>query len=211
MLEYSALERALIGCGVESSRSLFDELIERYGDESRCYHNVAHLENCLALLAAHRDMAVFPERVEIALWFHDAVYASKRNDNEEESAALAERYLTSHGAHEDAWKSIVSMVLATKSHHARGNDEALMIDIDLSILGASSLAFEDYDAAIRREFQWVPDTRYRGARAEVLQTFLLRETIFLTQAFRVRYEVQARTNLTKKIAELGVQSNGPRE
>ena len=97
---------------------------------------------------------------------------------------------------------IVDMIHATKTHHARHGDAALMLDVDLGILGASQSAFEAYDHAIRLEYGWVPEEPYRHRRAQVLKTFLDRESIYKTREFRDQYEEQAKKNLARKIREL---------
>ena len=77
-----------------------------------------------------------------------------------------------------------------------------MVDIDLGILGASPAVFEEYDAAIRREFHWVPTVQYCMGRSQVLSSFLKRKAIYQTSTLFDLLEVQARENLSRKIKEL---------
>jgi predicted metal-dependent HD superfamily phosphohydrolase len=74
--------------------------------------------------------------------------------------------------------------------------------MDLSILGAPKSAFDSYEAAVRREYAWVDDKAWRSGRAAVLRKFLARPRIFLTEAFRERFEAQARKNIARSIAAL---------
>ena len=64
--------------------------------------------------------------------------------------------------------------------------------------------FEEYDAAIRREFHWVPTVQYCIGRSQVLSSFLKREAIYQTPVMFNLYEVQARENLSRKIKELAL-------
>ena len=85
--------------------------------------------------------------------------------------------------------------------HADG-DAALLIDIDLSILGAPPEIFDRYDTAIREEYSWVPEVMYTAGRAKVLRLFLERDVIFTTPSFRDEREEQARANLTRALDAL---------
>ncbi len=68
-----------------------DELVAAYTAPGRHYHNLAHIEDCLAALARVENLS--PREREIlseAIWWHDVVYDATRADNEELSAQLAE-------------------------------------------------------------------------------------------------------------------------
>jgi predicted metal-dependent HD superfamily phosphohydrolase len=97
------------------------------------------------------------------------------------------------------------LVLATQ--HTRGatltNDEALLVDIDLSILGRSEYVFHNYECQIWREYEKVvPREQFRIGRAKVLESFLSRPVIYNTEFFRAKYEEQARKNLTRSLERL---------
>lgn len=149
------------------------------------------------------DDADRPDEIEVAIWFHDAVYVPGRGDNEEASAALADHALASGGVAQPVRDRIRSLVLATR-HTAvpHGTDARILADIDLAILGADPYRFGIYDRAIRREFHTLPDPEFRAGRAAVLRSFLARPTIYHTEAFRERYEAAARANLAAAIARL---------
>jgi predicted metal-dependent HD superfamily phosphohydrolase len=176
--------------------ALFDELAACYGQPTRHYHNREHIADCLAEFATVRDQAQYPNEVELAIWFHDAVYDSQASDNEAKSAEFAVARLRALGIEAVAWERIASIILATATHAGLSAiDEKLMVDADLAILAADSAKFAAYDAAIRREYAWVPEERYRPARVAVLQNFLARAYIYHTGSFRQRYEARARKNL----------------
>jgi predicted metal-dependent HD superfamily phosphohydrolase len=187
--------------GHQLGEDLLAELVARYAEPHRAYHNLGHVLDCLQEAKTVRDQLDSPAAAELALWYHDAIYDPHRADNEERSAAMAsERLAALPGALQSR---VVGLVLATK-HDAPPTslDQALIVDIDLSIFGASEARFEAYDAAIRREYRWVPGPLYRRKRREVLQSFLDRPQIFATDHFATRLEVQARANLARAVARL---------
>ena len=98
----------------------------------------------------------------------------------------------------------VARLVRLTDHQALAQDSAgrLVCDIDLSILGRPRAEFDAYDAAIRAEYAWVPDAVYRASRRQVLGALLSRDTIYGTEAFRRRYEVQARDNLRRAMSRL---------
>lgn len=202
MFNATNLEQALAGIGLQGDQKLFRQLATAYSEDVRYYHNDVHIGNCLTQLQACGNLADRPAEIQLALWFHDAIYDPRQPDNEERSAAWASDYLTRADADQETIARIVNMILGTKHHAPSTVDERLMVDIDLSILGASPVAFEEYDRAIRQEYHWVPAAQYRDARAHVLASFLNRKSIYQTPGFYSQYEDRARANLTRKIAEL---------
>ena len=141
--------------------------------------------------------------MELALWFHDAVYDPKAGDNEERSAALAKRCLGDCGIARPVAEAVDSLILATKNHTVRaGADAAVVVDVDLSILGRDEERFGEYEEQIRREYAWVPAAVFASKRAEILEGFLARDQVFATQWFRSKYEQQARRNLEASVRAL---------
>ncbi len=203
MFDKGNFSRALQAIEVSVRDNIFDRLEAAYTQPHRYYHNQSHISECLRLFANHRHQANYPGEVEIALWFHDAIYDPRRSDNEERSAVWISDYLQTNGANTEAIARITDLILATKTHtHLNSIDRQLTIDIDLAILGYSREAFEAYDRAIRQEYAWVREPQYKQARSSVLQGFLQRPRIYSTEAFLDLYEHQARSNLRAKIAEL---------
>lgn len=202
MFSQHKLSKSLGAVGSLCTPIIFHELANAYQHPSRHYHTDAHIAACLIELESIRHLALHPDEIAVAIWFHDAVYDSRRSDNEVQSAAWATSYLTETGASKDVIARITAMILATKSHDAHDVDSALMVDIDLHILGRPPSIFEAYDHAIRQEYAWVPESEYRRRRAEALLAFLARDAIFRTQTLHERYEVQARENIQRKIGEL---------
>jgi predicted metal-dependent HD superfamily phosphohydrolase len=179
---------------------VFTRLVTAYSEPARFYHNTSHICDCLALVDWSRHTAHRPDEVEAGLWFHDAVYDPERSDNEERSADFARTALAGSGVAADVAGRVAELVLATGHLVAATDpDAALLCDIDLSILGRSPVAFAQFEQQIRREYSWVPENAYRGARSEILRRFLRRTSIYQTALFRDRYEGQARTNLEQAL------------
>jgi predicted metal-dependent HD superfamily phosphohydrolase len=188
--------------------ALKTELSMLYRQPGRHYHGLAHIEALLALVDEYREDLADPQALEAAVWFHDAIYDSRRSDNEARSAALAAERLASR-IEPERLSRIVAMIEATATHalpdlgdEAASRDAALFLDMDLSILGAPKAVFDSYEAAVRREYAWVDDKAWRSGRAAVLRKFLSRSQIFHTESFRQRFEAEARQNITRSIAAL---------
>ena len=184
------------------------ELADLYRAAGRHYHGLAHIEALLALAAEYRTALSDPEAVEAAIWFHDAIYDSRAKDNEAQSAGLARQKLAGRtdGTRIDR---IATMIEATATHgvpaladpdHVR--DAALLLDMDLSILGAEPDVFDTYEQAVRREYDWVDEPAWRAGRGAVLNNFLARPHIFHTPEFQDRFEAQARENMARSMKRL---------
>src|SRR5262249_41964540 len=185
-----------------------DELVRAYTAPDRHYHNLAHIEAMLDLMRWHRGALSDPTSIEAAIWFHDAVYDTRRHDNEEKSAALAAERLAGVLS-PDRIERITSMILATAGHVVpEGLDEtarrdcALFLDMDLAILGSAPDAFAAYEEAVRREYGWVSDALWIEGRRKVLQAFLSRSAIYASPPFRASHETAARVNLTRSLERL---------
>ena len=190
------------------SGKLRDELVRAYTAPDRHYHNLAHIEAMLGLMRAHEAALSDPASIEAAIWFHDAVYDTRCHDNEEKSAALAaERLAGVLGP--DRIDRIIRMIRATAGHRVPESldddakrDCALFLDMDLAILGSTPDAFAAYEAAVRREYSWMPETRWIEGRRKVLQAFLARPAIYASPPFRASHEVAARKNLMRSLERL---------
>jgi predicted metal-dependent HD superfamily phosphohydrolase len=183
--------------------ALRDRLVANYAEPHRKYHTLQHLGECLNGFDHAREFAQHPGEVAIALWFHDAVYDLASHDNEVQSADWAVAELKQAGAAGDVCVRVHALIMATQ-HSAlpQSQDECLLVDIDLSILGAASARFDEYEVQIRNEYASVPEADFQHRRRQILQGFLARDAIFATQWFHDKLEAQARDNLARSIATL---------
>ena len=185
---------------------VISDLLVRYSEPHRHYHTQNHLRSCFEVLDAffpREDYYGMIWGLEMALWFHDAVYDSTAKDNEEKSAELAKSALASMEATPAFQKAVADLILATKhTAPARSLEEMLLLDLDIQVLGASEETYQRYEDNIRREYSWVPMDIYREKRTEILQMFLDRPFIFMTEVMHDAYEAQARKNLARAIKAL---------
>ena len=189
----------------EHEPSVFHEILHRYAEPHRAYHTAQHLQECRESFERARAGAEDPGAVQIALWFHDAVYDTHRSDNEDRSAEWAVRVLAGAGASNVLKDSVRSLIHATTHGTAPGSrDAALTADIDLSILGATPARFDEYERQVRREYAWVPEFAFRRARTRILRELQARPRIYLTDHFHDLLEAPARANLERSMARLGV-------
>jgi predicted metal-dependent HD superfamily phosphohydrolase len=181
--------------------ALCTELQRRYGEPQRHYHTMQHLGECLAWFEREKTSAERPGEVALALWFHDAVYDVHAHDNEARSADWARQALLEAGVDEAAAERVHALVMATR-HDAvpEGRDAELLIDIDLSILGAERTRFDEYERQVHAEYAFVPDEVRLPRRRAILQRFLDRQAIYATARMHAQLEAQARANLQRSIA-----------
>ncbi|MGW1420543.1 HD domain-containing protein [Bradyrhizobium manausense] len=178
-----------------------EELAAAYAAPGRHYHNSAHIEDCLAALARVGGLSPHErETLTEAIWWHDVVYDPTRRDNEERSAELAEQHVRA-----ELRQDVGRLIRLTKTHDVEPGDRlgAILISIDLSILGAQPARYDAYAAAIRQEFIHVSDSDFRIGRARVLRRFAARPVIFPDPDFAAVYDRQARANLARELETLG--------
>jgi predicted metal-dependent HD superfamily phosphohydrolase len=188
---------------IGANRDTFEKLRAAYAERHRHYHCAEHIAHCLAELDAVRELACEPDEVELALWFHDAVYATRAKDNEAKSAEWAARFLADNAVDAGRIRRVHELIMATT--HGAAPDDAdaqLLTDIDLAILGADRETFRRFEDNVRREYWWVPGPLFRQKRAAILQSFLSRKSVYATARFQERLESAARRNLTEAVAAL---------
>ncbi|MBC7993850.1 MAG: N-methyl-D-aspartate receptor NMDAR2C subunit [Rhizobacter sp.] len=187
----------------EPPRACFEALCQAYAEPQRRYHTLQHLRECLGQAERITQLAERPGEVLIALWFHDTVYDTLGRGNEERSAIWAREVVTAAGGHEAA-ERVYQLVMATEHHAVPANRDAqVLVDVDLSILGAESERFDEYERQVRDEYRHVPGLLFRAKRRSVLQGFVARSRIFNTNTFHDLLEARARHNLQRSIAQLG--------
>jgi predicted metal-dependent HD superfamily phosphohydrolase len=187
---------------------LFADLVERYTEDGRYYHNLHHIQNVLNTIDALKALASDETAVRLAAWFHDVIYevqpSSDGPTNEERSALYAARALQPLSMPEPTIKLVQRLICATALNYPAPDDANfhLLLDADLATLAADRDEYNQYARAIRREFAFVPEAQYRLGRTQVLESFLARERIFLTEPMYVQHERAARCNIQGEIDTL---------
>jgi predicted metal-dependent HD superfamily phosphohydrolase len=185
--------------------SLLDRVAARYAEPHRHYHTWSHVLACLRARDAITSAAI-PE-VDLALVFHDAVYEPFANDNEERSADLLVEEGRRAWLDERVLQRARPLVLATKhasAEHVVDDSEevCIVLDADLSILGADASLFDAYEVQVRKEYAAVEPRLYASARGRVLRAFLERPSVYQTRRGRTLWEESARSNIERSLARL---------
>lgn len=183
------------------------QLFALYSETHRAYHNLGHIHALLFEAEDWKQRAQWQDypSAAFAIWFHDAIYQTRNDDNEERSADFAASSLSALGVPAEIISRVGKMILATKKHAAEGLDDdgKLFLDLDLAILGSAPEIYRAYQTAIRDEYSWVPGFLYRRARRKILQGFLERERLYFTDHLANERERQARDNIARELHELG--------
>lgn len=185
---------------------LLGELLLAWTEPQRHYHTLQHLAECLLQLETCWAQAERPGELCLALFFHDAIHDPHASHNEARSAAWAQHAMQTAGFAPEAARRVHDMVLATCHSHMPDapvdTDTALLLDIDLAILGADTPRFMEYETQVRAEYAWVTEPAWQTARSEVLQGFLDRTRIYRSESFHARLEQSARRNLQGALLRL---------
>jgi predicted metal-dependent HD superfamily phosphohydrolase len=183
-------------------QELGENLISRYSEPHRRYHTTKHLLKMLTMidqLADDHDIFL----VQLAAWFHDAVYniPAGQISNEEASARLALRELSRVGLEQEDLNQVARLVRLTETHlpGPRDPEGELLCDADLAILASDPADYADYIVAIREEYAQLTEEEVLAGRLAMLTELADRE-IFRTAKGRQLTDT-ARANV---VAEMNV-------
>ena len=182
--------------------AFWKELEAHYKHKSRHYHNFVHIYNMLIQLDEFETEISDLQALKFAIWYHDVIYKSTKKDNEEKSAEFAKTRLKSFNFEEKRIEIIRNHIISTKKHElisTETNDNAILLDLDLSILGTDWDTYKIYIQNIRKEYAIYPNFMYKKGRKKVLQHFLERDALFFTEKYKTNFEQQARENLKREI------------
>lgn len=180
-----------------AAEKAFNLLVEAYSSSDRYYHTLKHIYHVLKtidnLQAYTRNLA----NVQFAAWFHDVVYDTKAQNNEEKSADYACELLSNLGIPPSNITAVACLIINTKNHQAAADDfdSQVLLDADLAILAANPVQYREYANSIRQEYAWVSEAEYIVGRAHVLERFLQRQRIYFTTLMFEVGEKPARCNL----------------
>ena len=180
------------------------DLLSRYADPRRGYHNLTHLDDVLRNVDELAEHADDPDLVRLAAWFHDAVYEPAASDNEDRSAALAETVLRRLRMGQPVIEEVGRLVRSTRDHDPASDDSngAVLSDADLAILASNIERYAEYTSGVRREYADVSDADFARGRIAVLRRLLDRPALFRTPSAHASWETTARANVAAEIERL---------
>jgi predicted metal-dependent HD superfamily phosphohydrolase len=185
----------------------WEALTARYREPHRHYHTLAHLAGVVTQLERLIDAlpeVADPTALRLAALYHDAVYDPRSSSNEPDSARLARQALAGLGVAPEVIARTEALILATAPDAVPPEDldTAVLLDADLSVLGAEPAVYAAYVRGVRAEYGHLDDEAWRRGRAGVLRSFLDRPTIYRTELMRTEREHRARANLSAELASL---------
>ena len=185
---------------LKDSNDVYSKLVTAYSEPHKYYHTDKHISACLKYLDVAGEFSDKKDEVELAIWFHDAIYKTFSSNNEENSAIWAKNFLDSNKCNRELIERVYKLIIATShNHEINTKDESLLVDIDLTILGEDQETYRQYQVAIRKEYKLIPNFIYRKKRVQILKNFLNRKSIYSNAFFIERLERQARENISNEI------------
>lgn len=192
--------------------NLFEDVYKKYSSRGRHYHNMTHIYRMARNWSRLKNKLRNPDAVFMAIIYHDIVYKPRKSDNEEKSKEYFEKIAKAHlqehsnaGVYYTLIDDVKCGIMATKhndtsiAYWKNDLDIQYLLDFDLEILGTNIEADYDwYRQGVRKEYRIYPNVLYKPGRKKVLESFLSREKIYLTEDFKEREE-NARKNLKKEI------------
>lgn len=172
-------------------------LMEQFRQPHRHYHDQKHIAHCLAELDTARNEIGNPDMVELALWFHDAIYEPGDRNNELRSAELFLSYAQTALPATLAKEVYDAILVTVHQRQPERNNARFVVDIDLSSFGLPWPEFMADCHALRKEQVNVPDSEFYTSKRKFLRGLIDRSSIFVTPSFRQRYEDAARTNIER--------------
>lgn len=200
----SRFAAAVTAVGGSPQASVAGDLLSRWGERHRRYHNLDHLRAVLEVADTWASYADDIDAVYLALFFHDAIYDPRAADNEQASADLSATLLTRCSVPAATRDEVHRLVRLTAGHTVDPSDRngSLMADADLAVLARDWTSYAAYAAAIRAEYAHVPDDLFRAGRAHVLSGLLALPTLYRIEPVRTQWEAAARANIQRELAAL---------
>jgi predicted metal-dependent HD superfamily phosphohydrolase/outer membrane protein assembly factor BamB len=185
------------------AQPLGDDLLARYTEQQRHYHDQRHLTEMLEAIDELAELADDADTVRLAAWFHDAIYDPKADpgENEEVSAQLAELELSAYGVPAEQVEEVGRLIRLTAKHDCDPDDGngAVLCDADLRILSLPADRYDEYAAGIREEYGHISDRDFARGRMTFLQG-LAGTPLYATSRGHEKWESAARENLERELS-----------
>ncbi len=188
----------------ELKAQLWNEIVECYTEPYRYYHTIEHVANLFKWSDKYLVSLENPAVVGFSILYHDIVYDTFKNNNEEESAAKAREHLQKLQVKSSVIDRVEGFILATKNHRipdgaTQEKDLSFFLDFDLAILGSGWDNYEEYSFKIRKEYRQYPDAVYNPGRRHALEKLSEKEHLFFTPEVKNELEEPARNNLFREM------------
>lgn len=196
-------QRNVMPEAIDNSPQIYQQLITAYNETQRIYHSQQHIEDCLKLFDHIKTELNNPDAVELAIWYHDAVYQLNANDNEQLSANLFMQH--SEGVFEAALRhQVYEHILATLHDGSAmlDHDSKYMVDIDLSSFSMPWEKFIQDSQNVRKEMQHIPDEEFYPKQCAFQQSLLRHGRFYQSDYFYQHYERHALDNIADYMAQL---------
>lgn len=184
-----------------------EPVLRRWYEPQRRYHDVVHLEMMLRSIAELAEFLGLDDDtrfyLEIAAWYHDAIYnvGAPSGENERASANLFIHDAT-HVLPSVAVIEIYGAILATANHQRPDRYFAAMLcDADLAGLGAPWDTYLAAAARVRLEYGAITHEQWTTGRRAFITAYTGHPCLYHTP-WGARYEQPARRNLLREMAEL---------
>ncbi len=177
------------------------DLIAKYSEPHRKYHNLTHIARMFDI-AHNCDIPLSREQM-MAIWYHDYVYDLPKGEksNEVQSAEIAFEKCKELGFGLGAG-IVRQMILDTELELPTLTESKVIIDLDLWDLSSVN-KFEANDKLLEEEF--IPvfgKKQYIFNRINWIESFLARDSIYVSKYANLDMERDARYNLKTKFKEL---------
>lgn len=205
---FTALWNRAVAGAPMLARTIFTRLTQLYGEPHRHYHTLGHIRRCLEEFDQVIALLDDPGAVEMALWFHDAIYAPGAQDNEWRSAELFRQWSEGYTDSVFCRRVYDLIMITTHRQWPPQRDEQYIVDIDLASFGLSWDEFERDGQLIRAECGEMADAEYYPGHLRFLLSLQNRPTFFFTNYFQQRYEYVARANIQRVVENLRARGFG---
>lgn len=160
----SILNKWQIKCDINTILSMWNE-------SHRHFHNLSHLDDLIAQIESYsknNDISneLFEQLIIVAL-FHDIVYDSTRNDNEEKSAEFFYKCCESKDHRID---EIRDAILDTKTHKSNSKLSELFNSFDMNIIERDFDSLLEWENGIYQEYKHYGDANYKKGRLKFLSS-----------------------------------------
>jgi predicted metal-dependent HD superfamily phosphohydrolase len=182
----------------------FQTMCDHYTVGSRFYHSLSHPAHLFDVYIRHihEGHLRYSNAVNLAIWWHDAVYdaTAQYGENEQRSANLMVEATRNFEPAEDI-ELAENLIMCTIEHLPDTDspyflEQATMIDLDLYGLSYTWDWYWENSRNVRRDFGHLADQSWLAGRLEWLHKFQRRK---IFHGFAQPYEDKAKANIKREL------------